>query len=395
MKKITQIFFVVIVLALLASLSVLTVFFPQTRPNEYDVWENRNLADKPSLSASTIFDGSYFSALENFLADHLYGRASILTLNVRYQLFKNNPSVNDIIITDSVLLRDNGIYDRYDTTYLEASDTVANRLRSASDATQEIGGVFLFVGIPTQRMIFANEYPSYMNNDTEYMSNITAHFSAALDAHNINTLFLQNALQASGIPMTQLYSPIDHHFTLTGAYLCCEQVIQELNNLGCNVPMLPEDINFEALSNPMLGTYNRKLYGCTDITGQLLIYGTKASVPYERWDNGIKTDAPIFELGKTTTEYVTYSVYMGGDKAETIIKTNRPSLSKLLIVGDSFTNAMETMLYLSFDEMRSLDYRYYTEKSLTSYIAEYQPDIVLFIRDASVYTSVDGNGNVE
>lgn len=86
---------------------------------------------------------------------------------------------------------------------------------------------------------------------------------------------------------------------------------------------------------------------------------------------------------------------MCGDAAETVIKTNRPELKKVLIVGDSFTNAMETILYLSFDEMRSLDYRYYTEKTLTEYIAEYQPDIVLIARDTSVCLGTDGNGNLQ
>ena len=78
-----------------------------------------------------------------------------------------------------------------------------------------------------------------------------------------------------------------------------------------------------------------------------------------------------------------YLVYMGGDKGETILRTDRPELPKVLIFGDSFTNALETLLYPSFDEMRSLDLRHYNSKTLWDYIEDYQPDIVLDIRDDS------------
>lgn len=49
---------------------------------------------------------------------------------------------------------------------------------------------------------------------------------------------------------------------------------------------------------------------------------------------------------------------------------------------------------MSFDEMRSLDLRYYTDKTLSAYIDAYQPEIVLCIRDDLNYLSTLGNGTV-
>ena len=45
--------------------------------------------------------------------------------------------------------------------------------------------------------------------------------------------------------------------------------------------------------------------------------------------------------------------------------------------------------------MRSLDLRYYTEKTLSEYIREYRPDVVLCIRDDLNYLSTEGNGDFE
>ena len=85
---------------------------------------------------------------------------------------------------------------------------------------------------------------------------------------------------------------------------------------------------------------------------------------------------------------------MGGDFAETVLATDRPELPDVLIFGDSFTNALETLLYTSFDETRILDLRHYTEQSLKDYIADNQPDIVLCVQNDTFYYTAGGNNAV-
>lgn len=394
MKKLTHCLFLSAVFFCLAGLAVLTLFFPQTQPNEYDPWENRNLETSPVFSVSTVFDGSFFSDAEAYLSDHLYERTSLLQAHVRYQQLTGRVSVNGVIPSEEVLLLDNGIYDHGKTDFAEDAAMMASRLSAVRDAVETYGGIFLYVGIPTQRNIFADAYPSYVNSDEPRTEQTLAAFLPVLEQAKIDALFMEDAFLSVDEPLTEYFSPIDHHFTLKGAYLCCTEILHYLNEQGCSIPALPSDLTFAALPNPMLGTYNRKLYGLSSVSGAFQIYRTASAVPYERWDNGIRSGTPLIVLPQTDTEYVQYSAYMGGDKAETVLKTNRPGMKKLLIVGDSFTNAIESLLYLSFDEMRSLDFRYYTDKTLTEYIAEYRPDVVLIIRDASVYLNSDGNGNL-
>lgn len=85
---------------------------------------------------------------------------------------------------------------------------------------------------------------------------------------------------------------------------------------------------------------------------------------------------------------------MGGDIAETCIRTDRPSLPTALIFGDSFTNAVESLAYYSFDEMRSVDLRHYKTQSISDYIAAYQPDVVICIRDYEALLSRSDNGGL-
>lgn len=378
---------------LLGGFAVLTVLFPQRVPQNYDVWENRYLAGAPSFSKASIADGTFFQSVDDYLSDHLFRRTDLLRWNVRYQMLRGSVSINGVVRGKRTLMNDNGIYDRFNTWYRTAAELMADQLAAIRDATEECGGTFVFVGVPSQRNIFCGEYPGFLNSGNEQTENTIDCFAASLKKEDIHSVF--PTFTQSSVPMTELYSPVDHHFTLKGAYLCCNEVIDALNAIGCDVKKTePDRISFEQLPNPMLGTYNRRLYGCSGVTDHLWIYHSGDAVPYERWDNGKKTDNPMIVLPQSEEDYVTYSAYMEGDKAETVVKTYRPELKKLLIVGDSFTNAMETLLYMSFDEMRSLDFRHYTEKTLTEYIADYQPDVVLLVRDASVYVSLDGNGDL-
>ena len=76
---------------------------------------------------------------------------------------------------------------------------------------------------------------------------------------------------------------------------------------------------------------------------------------------------------------------MGGDIANTFIDTHREELPTVLVYGDSFTNAFESIVWYSFDKMYSIDLRHYTEMTIDQFIDEYRPDIVICIKD---YTAV-------
>ena len=161
-------------------------------------------------------------------------------------------------------------------------------------------------------------------------------------------------------------------------------IVERLQADGLAIPLLEEeDWEYTTLPNPFLGSRNRKLYALWETHDRLTYAVPREEIPFTRMDNGQEVEPTVLRLPEKDTAPVEYLVYMGGDKGETILRTDRPELPKVLIFGDSFTNALETLLYPSFDEMRSLDLRHYNAKTLWEYIEEYQPDIVLDIRDDS------------
>ena len=154
-----------------------------------------------------------------------------------------------------------------------------------------------------------------------------------------------------------------------------------------------DDLTFEDLPNPFLGSRDRKLYGLWPGSEALTIGVQRDPVAFDRTDNGTPVPAQVFRLPATEAETVDYNVYMGGDVGETVIETGRPDLPSILIYGDSFTNPVECLAYYSFDEMRSIDLRHYKDMTLADYIQAYQPDIVVGIRDYEALLSTDFNGS--
>ena len=390
MKKNWQILFLSIVCAVLFAVPVLSVFGPRQHVSLY---ENRTLASLEPLNVQTIFDGSFFASMESALSDHIVGRDNWLRAHVRWQAdVLHKPVVNDIVLGDGVLVPyRTPVYTQPD--YTDKGVEMAGRLAGIRDLCESLGGQFVYVGIPEQSSAMRGHYPDYLYSGALVTDEVRRSMAQGLAAQGIEFVDMVPILDSAGVE--QVYFRGDHHYNLRGAYATYRAIMDRLSGLGYDLPVLLEDeMEYVALPNPVYGSRSRQLYNAVDVHDQVEIY-TAEELPFERWDNGEPVESTVFTLPENDEAPAAYTVYMGGDQAETRIDTHRPELPKLLVFGDSFSNAVETFLYRSFGEMRSLDLRYYTEKTLSEYIREYRPDVVLCIRDDLNYLSTEGNGDFE
>lgn len=367
---------------------------PLTPTAGYSVWENRTMADLPELTEESFWDGSYFSGWEKLLSDRFYGRDRWMEIYTAYRMARGSASVNDVVLTGETLLPQNDIPDYAGRDYAAEAEHMATELQAIDEQVSAYGGTMLYVGVPEQRSMYRDRYPTYQENNAEYLENVEESFAAAMEAHDLPLLLMRPLLEDRE-DLQELYSTVDHHYTLLGAYETYLAVCDVLTEAGWDIPVVTEDhITFAQLPNPYLGTYNRKLYGLSPVTEKLWVMESDMAVPFTRTDNGQEVEPTVQDLPDGTWQYVYYNLYMGGDKAETVIDTGRDDLPSVLIWGDSFSNAFETIAWMSFGEMRSIDLRYYEEMTLSQYIDAYQPDVVLCIRDDLNYLSTLGNGTV-
>ena len=358
-------------------------------------YENRSLAAFPAVTVESLWDGSLGSDLESWYADHAPGRTTLLKADTAVQMnFLRRPVVNEVVDAGDVLLPLLSYEERAEEDYPALARAAAEPFGKLSAYIEDYGGTFCYVGVPEQRVYFRDKYPDYLpRHETEATAGDTA-YALCLAEAGVDFLDMGTVYDAQG-HRSEYYSAIDHHYSYYGAYAAYRAILDHLAEVGWDLPVLrPEDLDFQELPNPYIATRNRKLYNLWPNGEGAVIGVQKKPVPFTRYDNGEPSEKPLFVLPQADYLPTTYNLYMGGDFGETVLETHRPHLPDALVFGDSFTNALETLLYASFDETRSLDLRYYDEMSLREYLDQTHPDVVVCVQNDTFYYLGGGNNHV-
>lgn len=394
MNRISKRAFLALLLAVLFAVPTGVILWSHRETTAY--YENRTLAERPALTWQSLWDGTFATAFESWFSDHAPGRTTLLEADTAVQMkVLRRPVVNDIVLSADGVLVPFLSYDEYtEQDYAGPAASIAENYGKLNDHVKANGGSFYFVGLPEQRVYFEEKFPDYLNNHETEAQTADALFIQALEDQGVRFLNMEAVYDELGRP-EEFYSTVDHHYNYYGAYTAYRSIMDTLASDGWDLPVLTEDkIDLVEQPFPYIGSRNRKLYNLWLNTDKAVIGVQKDPVAFTRYDNGELSEKPLFILPEDPVMPTTYNLYMGGDFGETVLETDRPELPDVLIFGDSFTNALETLLYASFDETHILDLRYYTDKSLKDYISDYQPDIVLCVQNDTFYYTTTGNGNV-
>ncbi len=392
MKRKANILFLAAVFAVMLAVPAVSFLGPRATVSYY---EQRTLAAFPVFSWESVLDGTYFSQIETYATDHIHRRDDLMKADTAINMMMNRPKVNDLMVDGEVLLNAHG-YSRWSMDYVENdARTAAESYAALAETVASYGGYYCYLGIPLQGTYFAGEYPDYMDDRLWQTETIRETFGREMAAAGVPFIDMHEKYAEMGYPK-EFYFETDHHFTLRGAYAAYEVLMEHLQREGLVGEnwLREEDFIWQTRPNPFLGSSNRKLYGLWPTEDAVEVALPTEDIPFVRHDGEREADY-IYALPANESERATYSVYMGGDLGLTVIKTGREELPNVLIYGDSFTNAIETLLWTGFNETHVLDFRYYSEKTLGDYVAEYQPDIVICVRDEMTYLSLTGNGSAE
>ena len=394
MKRICEWAMALLFSGVLLVLMAATILLPK---NRYSYYENRNLSAFPEITAESVLSGQVFDDLETLFCDYAAWRTPALKAVTWADLnVFRRPVVNDIVITDDALLEQ--LYtmpDTADDIARKAADVAADNA-ALRDQIEAYGGHYCYIAVPCQYAYYEDEYPSYLENRSAYTAAELAALNSAMDAQGITHVDMGPIFDSLG-HLPAFSSKVDNHYGLRGAYETYRAAVQALNDaygLALSFPEEGTDVTFSALPNPYMGSRTRKLLGLRGDDEKLLTAAFREDIPFTRLDNWQEVVSAVYALPATEDEALTYGLYMGGDIAETCIRTDRSSLPTALIFGDSFTNAVESLAYYSFDEMRSVDLRHYKTQSISDYIAAYQPDVVICIRDYEALLSRSDNGGL-
>jgi hypothetical protein len=393
MKRVCQIILVIIFLGIISIMPVITKL---QKTQAISQFENRKLAEMPVFSKTGLLSGEYFSKWETYLSDHIYGRNTwIKSYTYLNMMVLGKANINNIVIGKDGFLLPFFAYDgKYENINSEKNlNKMAEQLRLLQDNITQYGGNFYFVGVPSQASYHRTEYPIHLRNYIDLMDRTEKLMFDNLDQLGVSYINMNKVFKKE--PTGEYYYKTDHHYNFEGAYTTYFEIIKsigEKTEYNIQPPLEKAEMDIVTLPNPFGGSRNRQIYYMSATQEQIKIAYPKDKVSYEKYTNG-KADDKLYYLKENKTEMINYTVYMGGDWAETVIKTNNNNLPNVLVFGDSFTNAIEPLLYTHFNETRVLDLRYYNKMSLYEYIDKYKPDVVLMVRDDLNYGNFEGNGS--
>lgn len=394
-KKIKKISSILMTAVFVAALCGAMITFIFTDKEDTSYYENRSLAKVPEFTWEGALDGSLFTALGTYVKDHAPAKEELLAGKTWADInVLRRPVVNDIYLGDGVLLP-YFPHEEVDTSEIaEKAATVADRFYERVRLTESFGGEYYFVAMPCQYTCYADEYPDYLNNRSEYLTSAKDAFLTELTERGINTLDMGEVYESAGRP-DYFTSTVDHHFGIMGAYDTYREVLSlHSKKTGETLDVLEADeFDVEYLPNKYVGSRLRKIFGLWESDEKLGVIIPKADIPYTRYNNGNLVASSVLDLPESEADDVLYTAYMGGDVAHTVIDTGRDELPTVLIYGESFTNAIETFLWHGFDEMHSLDLRYAEEGAFEALVEEVKPDIVICVRDYSVLLETEDYGH--
>ena len=257
------------------------------------------------------------------------------------------------------------------TTYAD----VANRYQ------QELGsGVQVYcMVIPTAVEFYCpDKVKKHTKRELPTIKNIFAHLDSGVKPVSIYQALADHVDE-------DIYLRTDHHWAPLGAYYAAQQFA-----LVAGVPFR----DLSSYEKHVVHGYVGSMYGFSgDISvknaPEDFVYYTPTDVEYTTTYTIYTIDKKYKVTGEKKPydgQYfmkykdgsgAAYSTFMGGDTKITRVRTSTANGRRVLVLKDSFGNALPGYMFYSFEEVHVIDFRYFT-KNMKAYVSENKITDILF-----------------
>ncbi len=389
------------------------------RPS-YSENEKRELAKFPSFSMEALLDGSYFSDISTWYADTFPMRESLIELNAKiksyYGIGDSINGMNDIVQEEipSIGERPNDEPDAETTTEAETTETTTEEKIDES-LIQKLGAVaivkdsgyeyYSFVKsiaddyaavvnraatslkgkarvydmvVPTSIDIMLGESVRKSLNTSDQKKAISYIYSKLNTSVNVVETF--DTLKAHN--NEYIYFRTDHHWTALGAYYAyCEYT----KTAGIKTASLTdfEERQYDNFVGTFYNDSGKKpvLEKNPDV---VYAYAPKGDVTMTYTDrNGNKIEWPVIYNVSTWNRGTKYNTFIAGDQPYCVIKNKAiTDGSSVLVVKESFGNALVPFLTENYGTVHVIDYRVW-DGSVAKFVADNGIQDVVFINNIS------------
>lgn len=385
---------IAIFMSLIFAISIFNMLSPKDKT--VSVVENRTLAKKPNLTVESVLSGEYSRDFENYFADNFAVRDNLVKISKNIASLKGIKRNEEVALVDFDGQNVGGNSDEDNDSTVEAS--TKGNLLILNDTVMEL---YKFNEVKSKSYAnMINTVQSKLDDNVkvysllapvqiEFLTNKKYKNLSDSQLDGIN--FVNSNLSNKIIPV-DAYTPIkdhineyvyyrtDHHWTALGAYYAYSGFAS-----AADFDALPLDKFTKGEAPGFLGHLST-------VNPSETVNNNPDNVIF--YNSPAKSDMDVYFYDKDTGEkksykgsvisksYIDgdqkYGVFLGGDFALGIIKTNSNQNKKIMVIKDSYANAFIPFLLTNYSEIYVVDPRYYKE-SIVDLVNENNINEVLFL----------------
>ncbi len=384
MKKIRILFITAVMLILVGGLARAVLL-----PEEINTYENRYANQMPAFSVSSFVDGTYQDGVDAALMDQL-------PLSETMKRTYNHATASFLKGALDLARQASGTqgesYVEFNGLRLFGDDYVTYWPRAVWSVEEELNAKMASLNATFARHPELTFYLYYIEKDTDLdfetgkKTGLVDYLLDGLDLPRENTgVYPIDSFEE----FSQNFYKTDAHWHHDGSYRGYLQLLELLGvseeplaPVGDPILVSTEFSGKKASTVAGEGILTEDFYGYAyDFPAMTVTIGGQPAEDY-----GMQS----LYLSGQAWEPVSYGSYYGGDNGETILSTGTTGRGKLLVVGESFDNAVLKLLASHYDTLYSIDLRYYEHSmgkafDFGAYTREHGIDQVLLIGNIDYY----------
>ncbi len=331
--------------------------------------ENRSLQQAPGFSIASVESGKFMKKTENFVSDQFFLRDGWISYKYTADVVQGKKDVNGVwlgkngyLIEDVPETGNENMEKSLDAIKKFAAENQVNTVMSVIPNAAYICSGLLPEGAPVRDQEEIKEFIKQSAGDAVKYADV----SDILKAHNKEYIYYKS----------------DHHWTSLGALYAFEALA---GPLGITEPV--SDCDIYCVTNRFSGTL-ASASGAADVHDDIHIYVPKSEVEYVvEYVGENKKSATVYDSEALET-VSKYDVFFGGNHALIKIRTSVKNGKNLLVLKDSYANALVQFLLPYYEKIYIVDPRYFSD-SLNGVMAEEKTTDILFLYN--INTFIDDN----
>lgn len=382
-KKLDIMFVIIVLLIIFGGL--LNVIF---NSDEINYYENRTAYQMPKLNINKILKGEFQNEVELAFSDQLplatimkkgYNFIHNVTPNVIADLaFRNNCRNRYIKLGDSTVSfgcnKNLVFYESYIDYAKEAFDNRIDNINNALAKTK------------VDTYIYYIEKDTDLNLATNEKTGVFDYLKDNINSDNIYNFEINNFDEFS-----EYFYKTDHHWNYKGSYKAYTELVNILTDDNPLMPVSEECIN-DNFSGSKANFSGARYFYKEQFCAYKFEYSNYTMTI--NGNNGIYGNEEYHFNNKNAE--VSYASFYGGDDGEIIIDNNNVAKPNILVIGESYDNAILKLLASHFNKTYSIDLRNYERVmgkkfEYTKYLEENNIEKVLLIGNIDYFKMQEFN----